>query len=177
MPRCNHHLITSKSWDLCPQPASAHTECGPLKRFPGSPLSPGSQSCGMVSVRHPTPQSHLPPGCSLSWRPSSDTACRSLCAWPFPGCSSRQWCATVLWEDLGWWRKLQPRREAEEPEDESPWLLSSSLAFPTLESPFWTPPSAGLSAASCWDLCAPFKAWSPALYPPSPVTVSEARTR
>ena len=91
---------------------------------------------------------------------------RSLCAWPFPGCSSRRWCATVLWEDLGCWRKLRPRREAEEPEDQCPWLLSSPLAFPTLGSPFWTPPSAGLSAASCWDLCTPFKAWSPALYPP-----------
>ena len=58
MPRCHHHLITSKSWDMCPQPANAHTECGPLQRFPGSSLSPGSQSSGVVWSPSPTPPHH-----------------------------------------------------------------------------------------------------------------------
>ena len=94
---------------------------------------------GLVPIPDPTPPSHLPPG-------------YSLCTRPFSVCPSRRWCGTVLWEDLGWWRKLQPRMGAEEPEDQSLWFLSSSLAVPTLGSPFRPPPSVGLSAAPCRGL-------------------------
>ena len=141
-----------------------------------SPQSPGSQS-GMVSVRHPTPPSHLPPGCSLSWRPSSDAA-RGACVLGLslaaPRDGGAQQSFGKIWGAGGSYgpggRQRNPRTSVRGSFQVHWPFPPSGLPSGPLPLRGCRPPHAGICAL-------PSKPGPLLSIPPSPVTVSEARTR